>query len=98
MITTKKSCGGLGGNASRLRAGGGAGESNKIRKNLRQRVVSAAARQLPGLPPPERADLLDGLACVISDPADRELARYTAGLIRLAEEHQLEVVQRLTGR
>jgi len=69
---------------------------NKTHQKLGQLVARAAARQLPALPPCERADLLEGIALFLLDPHQRELARHTVGLIRQAEEHQEKLFEKLT--
>ena len=67
------------------------------RSQLRQLVARAAARQLPHLTPRDRADLLEGIALLLADAGERELARHTVGLIRQSEEHQLKLLQKLLG-
>jgi len=59
-------------------------------------VAKAAATQLASLPAARRADVLDGLALILAGKKDKELARYTAGLIRLADEHQVKFFEQLT--
>jgi hypothetical protein len=66
------------------------------RAKLRQIVARAAARQLPSLPPRERADLIEGIALLLSDVAAKDLARHTVGLIRQTEEHQRQLYAQLT--
>jgi len=66
------------------------------RKNLRQLVARAAARQLAGLPARDRADLLEGIALLLADPAERDLARHTVALLRQCEDHQQNLIQQLT--
>jgi hypothetical protein len=58
-------------------------------------VAKAAATQLAALPTARRAEMLEGLALIVPDEKDKELARYTAGLIRLADEHQVKFYQQL---
>jgi hypothetical protein len=70
---------------------------HKTRHELRQLVTQAAARQLPALPPRDRADLLEGIALFLKNPNERELSRHTVGLIRQTEEHQLILFGQLTG-
>jgi hypothetical protein len=65
------------------------------RRKLRQIVAQAAAKQLPALPPRERADLIEGIALLLTDASEKDLARHTVGLIRQAEEHQLKLLQQL---
>jgi hypothetical protein len=65
------------------------------RPDLRLLVAQAAAKQLPSLPPRNRADLIEGISLLLVNPTDKEFARYTAGLIRQADELQLRFVQRL---
>ena len=67
------------------------------RSRLRQLVARAAARHLPQLAPSDRADLLEGIAPLLADADERELARHTVGLIRQSEEHQVKLFQKLTG-
>ena len=67
------------------------------RSQLRQLVARAAARQLPHLAPADRADLLEGIALLLADAGERELARHTVGLIRQSEEHQVKLLQKLLG-
>jgi hypothetical protein len=67
------------------------------RSQLRQLVARAAARQLSQLPPGDRADLLEGIAPLLADAGERELARHTVGLIHQSEEHQVKLFQKLTG-
>jgi hypothetical protein len=63
---------------------------------LRLLVAQAAAKQLPSLPPRDRADLIEGISLLLAQPADKEFARYTAGLLRQADEQQLNFIQRLS--
>lgn len=65
------------------------------RKKLRHLVAQAAAKQLPALPPQERANLIEGIALLLTDASEKDLARHTVGLIRQAEEHQLKLFQQL---
>ena len=65
------------------------------RKRSLQLVAKAAATQLASLPAARRADVLEGLALILAGKKDRELARYTAGLIRLADEHQAKFYEQL---
>jgi len=65
------------------------------RQRLLQSVAKAAAAQMASLPPARRADVLEGLALILAGKQDKELARYTAGLIRLADEHQAKFFERL---
>ena len=66
------------------------------RRRLLQLVAKAAATQLAALPAARRADVLEGLALILAGKKDKDLARYTAGLIRLAEEHQAKFFEQLT--
>lgn len=66
------------------------------RKRLRQIVAQAAARQLSSLPPRDRADLIEGIALLLTNAQEKDLARHTVGLIRQAEDHQLKLLQQLT--
>ena len=66
-----------------------------IRRKLLQLVARTAATQLASLSAPRRADLLEGLALVLPGKKDKDLARYTAGLIRLADEHQVKFFEQL---
>lgn len=61
-------------------------------------VAQAAAQQLSGLPPRERADLLEGIALLLTDTSEKDLARHTVGLIRQAEEHQRKLFHQLAAR
>jgi hypothetical protein len=65
-------------------------------KKLRQLVTQAAARQLPSLPPGERANLIEGIALLLADTRQKDLAHHTVGLIRQAEEHQSQLFRHLT--
>ena len=65
------------------------------RRRLLQQVAKAAATQLASLPPARRADVLEGLALILAGKKDKDLARYTAGLIRLADEHQTKFFEQL---
>jgi len=77
--------------------GGGEGDHPiKKRQRLLQLVARAAATQLAARPAARRADVLDGLALILAGKKDKELARYTAGLIRLAEEHEVKFFEQLT--
>jgi hypothetical protein len=71
--------------------------NRKSRHELRRLAARAAAKQLPLLPAPERANLLEGIAIMLPDTKTRDLARHTAGLIRQSEEHQSKLIQQLTG-
>lgn len=64
-------------------------------QKLRHIVARAAARQVAALPPRERADLIEGIALLLTDSQEKDLARHTVGLIRQAEEHQLKFIQQL---
>jgi hypothetical protein len=66
------------------------------RRRLLQLVAKAAATQLASLPAARRADVLEGLALILAGKKDKDLARYTAGLIRLADEHQAKFFEQLT--
>ena len=66
------------------------------RRRLLQLVAKAAATQLASLPTARRADVLEGLALILAGKKDKEMARYTAGLIRLADEHQAKFFEQLT--
>ena len=66
------------------------------RPNLRLLVAQAAAKQLPTLPPRDRADLIEGISLLLANRADKDFARYTAGFLRQADELQLNFLQRLT--
>ncbi|HEV2692156.1 MAG TPA: hypothetical protein VG347_04605 [Verrucomicrobiae bacterium] len=65
------------------------------RQRLLQLVAKAAATQLASLPAARRADVLEGLALILAGKKEKDLARYTAGLIRLADEHQAKFFQEL---
>lgn len=65
------------------------------KRRLLQLVAKAAATQLAALPAARRADVLEGLALIVPGKKDKELARYTAGLIRLADEHQTKFYEQL---
>jgi hypothetical protein len=69
----------------------------KQQKHLRELVARAAARQLTSYAPRERADLLEGIALLLGDAGEQELARHTVALMRQSEEHQAKVVQMLNG-
>jgi len=65
------------------------------RRRLLQLVAKTAATQLASLPAARRADVLEGLALILAGKKEKDLARYTAGLIRLADEHQAKFFQEL---
>ena len=66
------------------------------RRRLLQLVAKAAATQLASLPAARRADVLEGLALILAGKKDKDLARYTAGLIRLADEHEAKFFEQIS--
>jgi hypothetical protein len=73
----------------------GRGKGAGKRQQLLQQVAQAAATQLALLPATRRADVLEGLSLILAGKKEKDLARYTAGLLRLVEEHEAKFFEEI---